>query len=190
LLEVEERTCYRVLEKESVVCKRKEEQGNPRQAPDLVQLLRENWLTGDDNPNFSLKGLRHFLKKNNSYPDKYRGVIWSYLLALPKNYLAFDNYVKKGAHKEFQDLAAIFPLKNADLMKKLSRVLSSLAHYSPIFTDKLYVPYLIFPFVKLFSNEECIAFEVILSFLLHWGQLFFENYPQPSNTLVSYVRHN
>ena len=165
---------------------------NPLAEADYVvfeqqKLLRENWLSPVKNDNLSLKDLRVFLRKNKQFPDKYRSVIWSFLLDLPGNVLCYDNYLKKGVHREFEHIEQIFPLKNQTLVKKLGRVMSSLAHYSPIFSDKQVVPYIAFPFVKLLSNDECMAFEVVLTFMLHWGQHMLENYPYPSTTLISFV---
>lgn len=157
-------------------------------AIDEIKLLRENWVCTASNQNFSVKGLRSFLKKNSVYPDQYRATIWTYLLAMPKNVLAFDNYLKKGAHKDLIKYEQTFPLKNEALAKKLGRVLSSLSHYCGLFSDHIIIPFIAFPFVKLFVHDECLAFEMILSFVFHWGQHFFENFPHPSTTMLQYVR--
>jgi len=45
------------------------------------------------------------------------------------------------------------------------RVLSSLAHWSPIFGETEYLPLLTFPFVKLFQNNQLVCFEVISTVL-------------------------
>ena len=154
---------------------------------DNSKLLRENWLAPLNHPNFTLKGLRMFLKKNAVFPDAHRGTIWSFLLDLPHNTLAFDNLIKKGVHRDFEDISKLFPLKNASLSKRLARVLSCLAHYCPLFSDTSLVPFLVFPFVKLFPQDDCLAFEVTLTFLLHWEQHLFEQYPHPSAILIDYV---
>lgn len=154
---------------------------------DEKKVLRDNWVPAANHPNFTNQSLRVFLKKNSVFPDKFRSVIWTYLLNLPKNALSYDNYIKKGIHKEYENIEEIFPLKNTQLTKKLGRVLSSLAHYSPIFADKQIVPFISFPFIKLFSTDECLSFEFIITFFLHWGQHMFENYPQPSTTMLDLV---
>lgn len=155
---------------------------------DESKVLRDNWVPRKDHPNFTMKSLRVFLKSTTAYPDKFRSVIWTYLLSLPKNALSYDNLVKKGVHREYEKIEQLFPLKNPQMLHKLGRVLSSLAHYSPIFADKQITPFVAFPFVKLFSNDECLAFEFVATFFLHWGQHLFENYPQPSPTMIEYVR--
>jgi hypothetical protein len=153
---------------------------------DERKLLRENWVPGHSTA-FNLKDLRSFLKKHRVLPDQHRGVVWSYLLNLPRNVLCYDNYIKKGVHKAFEDLDRTFPLKNPQLTKKLGRVLSALAHYSPAFAEKHLIPFVVFPFVKLLGQDECGAFEVALTFMMHWGQHFLENFPHPSTCLIEYA---
>ena len=45
------------------------------------------------------------------------------------------------------------------------RVLSALAHWSPLFGETDYLPMLAFPFVKLFQNNQLLAFEIIATLL-------------------------
>lgn len=45
------------------------------------------------------------------------------------------------------------------------RILSALAHWSPIFGETQYLPVLAFPFIKLFQNNHLVAFEIIASVL-------------------------
>ena len=45
------------------------------------------------------------------------------------------------------------------------RALSSLAHWSPIFGETEYLPGLVFPFVKLFQNNQLVTFELLATFL-------------------------
>lgn len=47
----------------------------------------------------------------------------------------------------------------------LSRVLSALAHWSPIFGETSYLPLLAFPFVKLFQNNQLVCFEIVATIL-------------------------
>jgi hypothetical protein len=42
-----------------------------------------------------------------------------------------------------------------------------------------YLPEIVFPFVKLFALDEIECFEIVLSFLVHWLQHFFEFFPNP-----------
>ena len=45
------------------------------------------------------------------------------------------------------------------------RALSALAHWSSIFGETEYLPGLVFPFVKLFQNNQLITFEILATIL-------------------------
>ena len=123
--------------------------------------------------------LTKYLKKLKAFPEKHRSLIWRFLLELPLNNEAYDNLCRKGVHKAFHNLQRNYPLTNNKLVIKMQRILSSLAHYSPVFVEVKFLPDFIFPFVKLFENEELVCFEVLLSFFLQWGQNLFESHPAP-----------
>jgi hypothetical protein len=187
LLKVTEREAYNPRVKEVTLPKEKQVIEAEGYVVDEKLLLRENWVCPSDTQNFSLKELRSFLRKHSVFPDKYRPIIWTFLLSLPKNVLAYDNYLKKGAHKDIEKYENTFPLKNQALSKKLGRVLSSLSQYCGLFADQNLIPFVTFPFVKLFNHDECLSFEVTLAFMCHWGQHLMENYPHPSATMIEYV---
>ena len=45
------------------------------------------------------------------------------------------------------------------------RILSALAHWSAVFGETEFLPLLVFPFVKLFQNNQLICFEVVATVL-------------------------
>ncbi len=47
----------------------------------------------------------------------------------------------------------------------ISRVLSAIAHWSPLFAEVDYLPAFVFPFVKFFQNNQLVAFEVVITIL-------------------------
>lgn len=190
LLKIESKEAYNPKVKEIMAQREKQSIDTATFVLDEKLLLRENWVCPSDTQNFSLKDLRSFLQRHSVFPDKYRPIIWTYLLSLPKNVLAYDNYLKKGAHKDIEKYENTFPLKNQSLSKKLGRVLSSLSQYCGLFSDQNLVPFVAFPFVKLFNHDECLSFEVTLAFMCHWGQQLLENYPHPSATMIDYVGMN
>jgi len=128
--------------------------------------------------------LTKYLKKLKCFPEKHRSLIWRFLLEIPSNNEAYDNLCKKGVHKAFHNLQKEYPLTSNRLLIKLQRILSCLAHYSPIFAEVRFLPDLAFPFIKLFENEELLCFEVLLSFFLQWGQNLFENHPAPPANVI------
>jgi hypothetical protein len=134
--------------------------------------------------NMSKPKLEKMLIKYGVFPDKHRALIWKFLMNLPSNNEAYDNLAARGIHSAYKNLHKTYPLKSTQLFSKLQRVLSALAHYSSIFSEVEYMPGLVFPFVKLFGNDELICFEIILSFFFQWGKHFFEYFPNPPITLI------
>ena len=47
----------------------------------------------------------------------------------------------------------------------LFRALSALAHWAPVFGETSYLPELVFPFVKLFQNNQLATFEILATVL-------------------------
>lgn len=66
----------------------------------------------------------------------------------------------RGLHPAFAALEQDCPLQDRSLLRRLSRVLSALAHWAPIFGEVGFLPAASFPFVKLFGADEETCFEV------------------------------
>ena len=128
-----------------------------------------------------------FWKKFKVFPEKHRPLIWRTLLELPLNNEAFDNLIAKGVHMTYHNLQKDYPLTSNRLLTKLQRILSCLAHYCSVFTEVKFLPELIFPFVKLFINDELTCFETILSFFFQWGQHFLQFHPSSPATLIQSI---
>eukprot|EP00742_Colponemidia_sp_Colp-10_P013948 GILJ01015792.1.p1 GENE.GILJ01015792.1~~GILJ01015792.1.p1 ORF type:complete len:1219 (+),score=262.29 GILJ01015792.1:520-3657(+) len=131
--------------------------------------------------------LQSMLSTYGQYPDKYRLLIWRFLLELPHNEEAFNNLSAKGIHPSFEDLPKRYPLQNRRLSQRLQKTLSQLAFWSPIFSDVPYMPALVFPFIKLFGSDELSCFEVLASVLVHWCQRWFEFFPNPPLTVLHWI---
>ena len=114
------------------------------------------------------KRLESLLNTYGQFPDKYRLLVWRFLLRLPENSSAFAALVHKGPHPAFKSFRQSFPIRNKRLLNKLERTLSALAHWSPVFADVPYLPNLAFPFVKLFGGDSLAAFETVMSVVLNW----------------------
>ena len=121
------------------------------------------------------------------FPEKHRALIWKFLLELPENLEAFDNIVAKGTHPAFAKLEENYMLKSHKLFAKLQRMCSCLAHYAPCFGEFPYLVDFIFPFVKLFSSDEVICFEIIISFFWQWAQHFLEHSPSPPSNYLQTI---
>ncbi|KRX10674.1 WD40-repeat-containing domain [Pseudocohnilembus persalinus] len=152
-----------------------------------LEKMYKNSQISIDKTSMDYNKLRQFLKKFGQYPDKHRPLIYKYLLKLPMNFDCYDNLVTKGLHSAFVNLNKTYPIESQKLYTKMQRILSSLAHYCPVFGEVDYVPALIFPFVKLFGTDEVLCFEVILSFFIQHGQHIFSFFPNPPVSMLQAV---
>lgn len=84
--------------------------------------------------------LKSLLDSYGEYPTKYRLLCWRFLLQLPENHDAFAILANKEIHPAFVGLTDRYPLKNQRVFKKFQSVLSSLAHWSPVFGEAEFVP--------------------------------------------------
>ncbi|KAM3842051.1 TBC1 domain family member 31 [Vipera latastei] len=135
------------------------------------------------------KRLQALLKGFGEYPAKYRMFIWRSLLRLPENHLAFNSLLDKGTHSAVAHLQNEYPIKSRKLLRVLQRTLSGLAHWSTIFGEMPYIPLLVFPFVKLFQNNQLICFEVVATVIINWCQHWFEFFPNPPVNVLSMVEN-
>lgn len=110
--------------------------------------------------------LKNILRQYNEYPEKYRILIWRFMLSLPLNKSSFESYLKKGIHPNFTNLDERFPVKSAHNFNKLVRILSALAYWCPVFAEIDYLPQIVYPFVKIIKNDDLILFEVVMSFFM------------------------
>lgn len=123
--------------------------------------------------------LKKMLNVYGEYPEKYRLLVWRFLLQLPNNTEAHTGLYNKGVHSAWAQLHKRYPVKSQQLFSKLERVLSSLAYWSPIFGEAEYLPEIVFPFVKVCTGDDLTCFELITTFFLNWMQDWLVNYPNP-----------
>jgi hypothetical protein len=119
------------------------------------------------------------LKCNGTYPKKYRVLVWRFLLRLPKNEEAFRSLVAKGKHPVFVRLKDQYPLQDSRIFRRLHRVLSAIVYWCPAFGEVSYLPAVVYPFVKIFRENDLAAFEASVSVLLHWCGDFLISLPYP-----------
>ncbi|XP_066936715.1 TBC1 domain family member 31-like [Clytia hemisphaerica] len=135
----------------------------------------------------SIKRLKTILQGFGEYPSKYRQLIWKNLLAIPENHTSFSALVDKGIHNAYIAIHERYPIKSQKLLRVLQRVLSALAHWSPIFGETEYLPMLVFPFVKMFPNNQLVCFEFVVTILMNWCQRWFEYFPNPPLSILAMV---
>ncbi len=115
--------------------------------------------------------------------------IWKMLLKLPENYDSYASLVERGSHPAYVDLPKKYPVKSQKCIRMLERTLSALAHWSPIFSECDYLPLLVFPFVKLFQNNQVICFEVCATLISNWCNCWFEFFPNPPMNILNMIEN-
>jgi hypothetical protein len=80
-------------------------------------------------------------------------------------------------HPAFKSLHRRFPVDSYRFYNKLVRILSAIGHWSPIFLEVEWLPQVVFPFLKIVPNDDLFVFELILSLVSQWMQVWFEAYP-------------
>ena len=131
--------------------------------------------------------LRAIVKRYGEYPSKYRFLIWKFLLQLPGNSEAYQGLVSKGEHISWRKLVRQYPIKSRKLMRSLEMQLSNMAHWGTIFEELPYLPLIVFPFVKIFPNEQVACFEITATFLKNWCRNWFDYFPNPPITVLNEI---
>ncbi|XP_064599017.1 TBC1 domain family member 31-like isoform X2 [Liolophura sinensis] len=149
----------------------------------------DNSETTDIPEGLDVDRLFAILKGYGEYPVKYRMFIWRSLLRLPENHAAYGALVDKGNHPAYSKIHETYPVKSRKLLRILQRILSALAHWSPIFGETQYLPSLAFPFIKLFQNNHLVCFEMIASVLVNWGAHWFEYFPNPPINILGMIEN-
>ncbi|GMH35330.1 hypothetical protein BSKO_03198 [Bryopsis sp. KO-2023] len=128
--------------------------------------------------------LQGLLEAFGEYPERYRLLVWEFLLEIPHNGPAFEVLANRGLHPAFQQMGKSFPLLSKVLLGRLSRILSKLAHWCPVLGEATFLPSFVFPFVKLFGSHEETCFEILVTILLNWGSAWFQTFPRPPTALL------
>eukprot|EP00697_Spironema_sp_BW2_P003515 gnl/Spiro4/14668_TR7904_c0_g1_i1.p1 gnl/Spiro4/14668_TR7904_c0_g1~~gnl/Spiro4/14668_TR7904_c0_g1_i1.p1 ORF type:complete len:1065 (+),score=303.07 gnl/Spiro4/14668_TR7904_c0_g1_i1:53-3196(+) len=159
----------------------------PTTASDLGPLAPIDRLQGPALA-LNLEKLRVMLETFGEYPEKYRLLVWRFLLHLPDNHDSYNALNAKGVHPACRNLLSVFPVKNRGYFKKLERQLSCLCYWSPVFGEVVsWVAPLVFPFVMAFGHDDLSCFETLLSFFTNWGADWFEFAPAAPDSVLRRV---
>lgn len=99
------------------------------------------------------------------------------MLQLPNNIEEFAQLLKRGTHPCTAQFDEKYPLMDVAISRKLKRIVSALAHWSPVLAHCDFIANFIFPFLKVFENNDLMCFESVATILLNHGQLWFEFAP-------------
>lgn len=64
-----------------------------------------------------------------------------------------------------------------------------MSHWAPIFGETAYLPFLSFPFVKMFQNNGLLAFETVATILTNWCSRWFEYFPNPPFNILNLIEN-
>jgi len=131
--------------------------------------------------------LKAFLRKNGSYPERYRPLIWRFLLKLPENQAIFTDLAKRGPHRSQEELYARFPLQNGRLFTRLQATCSMVTHWSEIFGEVPYLPVMAFPFLLVFTRDDLAVLETLITILMWWGYSWQVTFPNPPVHIVNAI---
>lgn len=136
----------------------------------------------------NMENLKGLLVRYGVFPDKYRPLIWRFLLQLPEKRFTAPQYAQllsKGMHDAVPCLVKPFPLTNKKERSAMESALSIFAWHLPMFSVINFLPMLVYPFLQVYGSDIQSTVEIMLVFLLNWGQEFFQYYPQPPVALMS-----
>ncbi|XP_076234741.1 TBC1 domain family member 31 [Calliopsis andreniformis] len=152
---------------------------------DHLQCVRQNL-----EHELRLERLIPILKEFGEYPEKYRTLIWSTILKLPGNRVAYSALANKAVNSKFtSELLKNYPLANRNKRILLTTVINCLVQWCPLLAQCLFLPNLIFPFLMVFQKDLLLGFELILSFLLNYCQKWFEYHPLPPLNVLGIIEN-
>jgi hypothetical protein len=120
------------------------------------------------------------------FPADVRSAAWRFLLRLPSNEAAFEDLAKAGEHPSATAALRRFPIRDGRLARRMLRVLSAVAHWSPVVGACPYVPLTLFPFLSVFGGgQDLAALEFALTFFFHWGARWMQHFPHAPVPLLA-----
>lgn len=99
------------------------------------------------------------------------------MLQLPNNIEEFAQLLKRGSHPCTAQFDEKYPLKDVNTSRNLKRIVSALAHWSPVLARCDFIANFVFPFLKVYENNALLCFEAVATIMLNHGQLWFEFAP-------------
>lgn len=130
--------------------------------------------------------LKQIISKFGFYDGKIRMYMWKFLLSLPNDNDLYNLYAKKGIHPFYQNISDRFPIADKKYFRKTQLLCSLLSYWSPHIGNVYYLPNLVFPFIKSLPWDDLFILEVIIALLNSTCDYWFELYPSPPHTHLTY----
>ena len=149
----------------------------------------KNLLSKAGTQKLSTWQLRLTLHHTSEYPEKYRPLIWRFILQLPGNSSAFIGLAGKGTHPCFVNAISSLPKLPKTVFSKVDTVVSALAYWSPLFAELSWLPHLVTPFAMVFKGDDLSCFETVMCIVTHWLQHWFDFFPSPAVVNIQSVEN-
>ena len=136
---------------------------------------------------FSKKTLIDLLEKKLSFPDKYRDIMWRYILQLPMNLKQYVILSSQPNHPLLKNLTEKLPIKFAALSHRLFRLLSALIYWHPPLAECEWLPSFVYPFLCIYGRDKIATFESIMTIIVNWCGEWLHFIPNPPITILSRI---
>jgi len=131
----------------------------------------------------SVSKLRDYLDTNQRFPDKYRPLIWRYLLHLPNLSTMFAHYEEQGMNQVWQH--KLDDINEKRCKQRLLKLLSLLSSWCALCEHLSFLPTFIYPFTKLYHKDDQECFECVLSVVCKYGSEWFVQFPDAPVQILS-----
>ena len=150
------------------------------QVPNSILQLEDGTQTID----ISSKKLKALLQKFQCYPDNYRKEIWTYLLQLPGNTEAFNQYASRSQLPQARKLCTEKGCGN-----RCIKIVNSLIHWHAPLINCDWLPPFVEQLVKAFpgNRNNLFIFEVTVTFLTNYFCEWLPNVPGPPPDVLSRI---
>ncbi|XP_066139355.1 TBC1 domain family member 31 [Euwallacea fornicatus] len=134
-----------------------------------------------------IEKLKSIIKEYKEFPEAFRATIWEKLLKLPNNRKQYNRIVNNISVLGFEGLQDAFPLEDKVSIRSLSHLLNNICTWCPFFAQVEYLPYFLYPFVKIFHKKPISCFELCCTLLVNWCQHWFEYHPLPPVNILAII---
>ena len=131
--------------------------------------------------------MKKILSVTGEYPEKYRALIWRFMLQLPNNVDSFAGLYSRGTHPALVAYFKKFNKQSQNEFSRTERITSALCYWSSLLSQVEYLHEIVNPFVLVFPGDDLSVFELIMSLILHWMQHWFEFFPSPPVVLLESI---
>jgi hypothetical protein len=131
--------------------------------------------------------MKKILTVNGEYPQKFRPLIWRFMLQLPGNVDSFAGLYSRGTHPALVSYFKDFKKGGQNEFSRTERITSALCYWSSLLCHVDYLHQIVNAFVMIFPGDDLSCFELVMSLIFHWMQHWFEFFPDPPVVLIESI---